>query len=190
MLTTARTTSLKGPGHFLHARAWSGSQSSQLVMIIHDGSSWGTQSRNSYFIIFRESQTWHRHGELHCLKSEVLPSCVGYWEDLKNHLKPHVVAISPETGRPLYTWISVLQLPILLPCTESKQETRHKVPGGLCQPLRGKYQTEDEEDLSYSTSMAWKGQRGTLSRKGGAIASFAPFCRWLSPPMTFVRMPK
>jgi len=68
----------------------------------------------------------------------------------KKDLKPQEVEISPKTGRPFYTWISVLQLPTRLLCTKSRQ----KVPGGLCQPLGGKYQTKDEEDLSCSTSTA------------------------------------
>lgn len=47
-----------------------------------------------------------------------------------------------------------------------------KVPGGLCQPHRGKHQTEDKGGLSYSIPTAWKGQMpnpGALFRKEGSF---------------------
>lgn len=190
MLTMARITSVRGPEYVLHPKAWNGSQSSQLLMNICDGAPWGTQSRNSYFIISSKVQTWHRHGELRCLKSKVLPSCMGYREDLK---KTPETPSSGNFSRVRQTFIYLDNCssgPHPAPACWVYREAGLKAPGGLCQPCRGQHQTEDEEDLSYSTSTAWKGQRGTLSRKGSPFFLFAPFCSWLLAPTAFVKLPK
>lgn len=73
-------------------------------------------------MILMEAQTIHRHGELHCLKSKLITCEVLKGSQKTHEMKPHDVAISPETGRPLYTWTSVLQLPTQLQCTESSKK--------------------------------------------------------------------